>query len=433
MKLTTIFLLTTSIICSSWAYPAGSVPDDEVELIGGAGGSGNQPGYNPNPSIPPVPHYPLVPSIPPIPSVPSIPAIPTYPYPAYSPGYNPNYPSFHPGYPAYPTYHPPLFPFGWTYNVFDGFSNFLTQIRSQATTAWNRVPSIKPIINNYWPFFQNNGTTTSTVKVVGDHKFIINETVHVQQSDFGHVVFKVRTVDVKPVEPNDGGATETVDKEYTTEVPEFGINVPDTNIPEITNDENDDRESVADTGDIDVILSGSPEVLENTNEVNPGLLETFETENSTTEGPGSKEELIDSAENINIVKKQPLSIRKEDVEIESLSSEAADRKSDEWANIEIGNVNEHEKTYYEVNNNENDSDEVENVTYDLTNDIAVNEMLADGASYNPDAEVFDITQFEMNREDSKLSSPEEKEPQQVSYDYLPYHYQTSDKRPTNDK
>lgn len=100
--------------------------------------------------------------------------------------------------------------------------------------------------------------------------------MHVRQSDFGHVIFKVRTVDVKPVEPNDGGATEAVDKEYTTEAPEFGINVPDSNIPEITNDENDDRESVADTGDIDVIQSGSPEVLENTNELTADLLETFE-------------------------------------------------------------------------------------------------------------------------------------------------------------
>lgn len=100
--------------------------------------------------------------------------------------------------------------------------------------------------------------------------------MHVQQSDFGHVVFKVRTVDVKPVEPNDGETTEAVDKEYTTEAPQFGINVPDRNIPEITNDENDDRESVADTGDIDVIQSGSPEVLENTNEVSADLLEAFE-------------------------------------------------------------------------------------------------------------------------------------------------------------
>lgn len=100
--------------------------------------------------------------------------------------------------------------------------------------------------------------------------------MHIQQSDFGHVVFKVRTVDVKPVEPNDGETTEAVEKENTTEAPQFGINVPDRNIPEITNDENDDRESVADTGDIDVIQSGSPEVLENTNEVSADLLEAFE-------------------------------------------------------------------------------------------------------------------------------------------------------------
>lgn len=116
-------------------------------------------------------------------------------------------------------------------------------------------------------------------QVVGDHKFIINETVHVQQSDFGHVIFKVRTVDIKPIERSDE-TTEGVDNDDTTETPQVDIDTPNTNGSESGNDDQDDRESVADTGDIDGNRVGSSEVLDvidNTNEVTADdLLETFE-------------------------------------------------------------------------------------------------------------------------------------------------------------
>lgn len=102
-------------------------------------------------------------------------------------------------------------------------------------------------------------------------------------------------------------------------------------------------------------------------------------------------------------------------------------ENEEWAEIELGNSDEQKKTYYEVNNGENSSEEVENVTYDLTNDIAINQMLADqGASYNPDAELFDVNQYQPNS--FKITSQEDKESQQESFDYLPYPHQTSDKR-----
>lgn len=131
--------------------------------------------------------------------------------------------------------------------------------------------------------------------------------------------------------------------------------------------------------------------------------------------------------NANEIKKQSLSVRKDEIEFESLSSESTDKTLNEWLNIELDNIDDKENTYYEVKNSENDSDEVEEVTYNLVNDIAVNQMLADqGAGYDPDAEVFDITQFEMNRGASRISSPEEKD----SFDYLPYHHHNSNKRQT---
>lgn len=120
-------------------------------------------------------------------------------------------------------------------------------------------------------------------------------------------------------------------------------------------------------------------------------------------------------------------ISSEENEDETLSPYIApDRKGidDEWAEVELENSDEQKKTYYEVNNSENNSNE-ESVTYDLTNDIAINQMLADqGASYNPDAEVFDFSQY---HPEGDASSKEHKE--QESFDYSPYPHQTPDKRP----
>lgn len=129
-----------------------------------------------------------------------------------------------------------------------------------------------------------------------------------------------------------------------------------------------------------------------------------------------------------MIKSQSLVQNKDEkVEIESLSVE--DHKSNEWSALELGNDDEQKNTYYEVNNENDSNTDREEITHDLTNDIAINQMLADqGAAYNPDAEVFDISQFEL----TKISSHEDKKPQQESFDYLPYHH-IIDKKPTTIK
>ncbi|XP_031623913.1 uncharacterized protein LOC116341147 [Contarinia nasturtii] len=324
MKLTTILLLTASIFCSSLAYPAGGNPDNDVELISG----GSQPGYQPTPSIPSVPSVPSVPLVPNIPTTFAVPLYPSYPYPSY------------------PTYTPSYFPLGWTYNVFDGFSNIFHQIRNTASNAWSRVPSMQPIIKNYWPDVKTNGSTTSTVKVVGDHKFIINETVHVQQSDFGHIIFKVRTVDIKPAEPNDETTEGVVDND-TTIYPNVDI---DTTYRPTEIEEDDERPNVEDTGDIDGNSVGTPELLDNTNEIlTLNNLEHFEPE-----------EAPDSAEDTNDIRKQSLTVRKsENIEFDLpsemiISSEESNDKmshlnidqkgvSNEWAEVELDNSDEQKK------------------------------------------------------------------------------------------
>lgn len=135
-------------------------------------------------------------------------------------------------------------------------------------------------------------------------------------------------------------------------------------------------------------------------------------------------------------KKQSLAIKSGgNIEIESLPSEKENKKSDEWSEIELENVDDNKKnTYYQVNNEnsngENEDDDVETVTYDLTDDIAINQMLADqGAPYNPDAEIFDINQFDLGKSAPKTNSNENKQtPDQESFDYQPYHHQNFDKQ-----
>lgn len=137
--------------------------------------------------------------------------------------------------------------------------------------------------------------------------------------------------------------------------------------------------------------------------------------------------------NANEVEKQSLAIENaEKIEVELLSSEVENQKSNELAEIELGNIDDNRNTFYQVNN-ENSSEEDENVeavTHDLSDDIAINQMLADqGAPHNPDAEVFDINQFDLGREASRVASHETKpSAEQESFDYQPYHHQNFDKQ-----
>lgn len=139
--------------------------------------------------------------------------------------------------------------------------------------------------------------------------------------------------------------------------------------------------------------------------------------------------------NANGDKKQSLAIKNaEKIEIESLVPEAESNKSNEWAEIELGNLDDKQNTFYQVNNENSgesmENEDVEAVTHDLTDDIAINQMLADqGAPYNPDAEVFDINQFDLGKDASKVASHESKlSAEQESFDYQPYHHQNFDKQ-----
>lgn len=81
---------------------------------------------------------------------------------------------------------------------------------------------------------------------------------------------------------------------------------------------------------------------------------------------------------------------------------------------------------------EPNADGTEQVPVDLSNDIAINQMLADqGAAVDPDAEVFDIHEYNIVRQQSQKSASmqalsEEKE--QEAIEYVPFYHTDANKR-----
>lgn len=116
--------------------------------------------------------------------------------------------------------------------------------------------------------------------MVGDHKFIINETTHVQESDYGHVVYKVRTVDIKPLDEDE--TTEGTEEETTEGTEEERTNSPESDIDEPnTTEEIDDREPVTEEGESDVddsidIDGNAVESFDEANEISRNVINAYE-------------------------------------------------------------------------------------------------------------------------------------------------------------
>lgn len=111
---------------------------------------------------------------------------------------------------------------------------------------------------------------------------------------------------------------------------------------------------------------------------------------------------------------------------ESLSVETSLGPND-WYNIEI-EVNggqSSKETSNEHNEGENFEIEID-VPVNLSNDIAINQMLADqGATPDPDAETFDVNLYNVDAEDILKSDEVDNDPEPKSFDYLPYHHKST--------
>lgn len=113
---------------------------------------------------------------------------------------------------------------------------------------------------------------------------------------------------------------------------------------------------------------------------------------------------------------------------EPLSSWSANEK---YA-IESNEQNTHDDAIETFDIDEQPADSTEQVPIDLSNDIAVNQMLADqGAAVDPDAEVFDIHEYNIDRQQphkSAESQAHSQEQQNEAMEYLPFYHTNTNQR-----
>lgn len=198
-------------------------------------------------------------------------------------------------------------------------------------------------------------------------------------------------------------------------------------------------------------ISESNEAI-NTNSVNK---ESFEIANRAESADSVESELNTNIESSDEWDKLSVSMTKPvesaeqfENDRESLSYEAPEMKPNEWSNIEIETniddveapeLNSYNSYHKESDENVDDSKE-ENIEIeidtpiDLTNDIAINQMLADqGATHDPDAETFDVNLYNLEAEELDVSPEVNSDTEPKSFDYLPYHHQNTGETHSNIK
>lgn len=179
-------------------------------------------------------------------------------------------------------------------------------------------------------------------------------------------------------------------------------------------------ESPVSTDAPDSIESGNNDDFEENVATTNGPLESLEKE--STENLGTSKER-ESLEQIESLEESPES---SEHDRESLSVETS-LGPNEWYNIEI-EVNGSQSSKGTSNeNNEGENFEIEiDVPVNLSNDIAINQMLADqGATPDPDAETFDVNLYNVDAEDILKSDEVDNDQEPKSFDYLPYHHKST--------
>lgn len=116
----------------------------------------------------------------------------------------------------------------------------------------------------------------------------------------------------------------------------------------------------------------------------------------------------------------PVMVMPDDISIDISAPHSSSGHDDvhKWETFEDNDSNEVNK-----NNPHGDSGSLDeydnNFPVDLSNDIAVNQMLADqGAPFNPDAEIFNVHEYDAGRK--RAQEPYNTDNQ--SFEYMPYYY-----------
>jgi hypothetical protein len=102
-------------------------------------------------------------------------------------------------------------------SMFTRMQEAMNRIRNEMATALSsRFPQgLTP-----WGKVPEGANTTSTTKIIGDHAVTINETTYTDGDENGGTVFRIRVVDVKPLnETTDAVGTERPDNSDEDEAP----------------------------------------------------------------------------------------------------------------------------------------------------------------------------------------------------------------------
>ncbi|XP_058814870.1 uncharacterized protein LOC131678648 [Topomyia yanbarensis] len=315
-----------------------------------------------------------------------------------------------------PIFFPSINPFTWQFSSY--LDDLMRRLRDRFSGSWNPfygggdfVPSGPGVWPVDIPDESSDGgetNTTSTVKIIDGHKVIINDTYYTKHTEFGTSIYKVRVVDVKPLDEDEAG-------KIPTEKPvESGnrVGTDDAETPK-ESDDSDKKEPTTDAPKRDTELDSSDEDTtqadDSLNTINNDIDSAKKDEPITSSGIES----FESLEALPLAKLNTISPIRETLERNILASELnKDREDissadgsddifspDEWKQyhdgrkrimVSVDNNRNKVNRFPPTNQNQLGADGfLPSGTIDLSNDIAINDILADQSiPLHPDVEVF---------------------------------------------
>ncbi|KAG4068144.1 hypothetical protein HA402_001569 [Bradysia odoriphaga] len=264
----------------------------------------------------------------------------------------------------------PYNPFRWNFGIFDEFHNIVRQLRERVHNVWSDTPADKSD-----PSVKSN--STSRVEYIDGRKVVINDTFYTKETEFGTSVYNVRVIDFLPVNDETTRTTATNNNGQ----PKFDV--------ESVDDETDVK-----SNNDDELDKGSPEELDNSNNVIDINGDIDDVENFELDDDNNQQQQLQNHhqhhqqlyQHHHHQQQQPLPLEDENYTNNRLeefmpnnSPSASSSPATESIEDESDEENANEENIY-LN---------EHYPVDLSNDIAINQMAADqGVPYDSDAEIF---------------------------------------------
>ncbi|XP_059618366.1 icarapin-like [Phlebotomus argentipes] len=256
----------------------------------------------------------------------------------------------------------------FSFDISSIFSNFEDTLRRMREHLWNSRPPFSGDGVDVDEVDPSKGNTTSTVQIIDGHKVTTNETIYVKKTDFGTSIFKHRTVDVQPLDEEGSDSTTINPKAESTTKRDTEL-AKDPESAEFDATENEVVKGIVDESNVlhDI--------------VNPQIpLRAHVEDFGSPEGAYQFAPSSQSAHLFSSHKSHELSSWMDDVNFQDNSSPYFSKFSKNDIEKEIG----------------------ESALIDLSDDIAVNEMLADqGVAASDDVEVFTVDNIDTKNHQNK--------------------------------